>query len=113
MLEGKAEENLGFPSFYAKIKKTSASHLFYLFRWGNNASGDNNVVIVMHSTSTCIIIWLGPHGNPARDGYYEYYHVQKRERMQKVKWYAPGNPDGKQQGFCFRCQVQEELFFPH
>lgn len=29
MLEGKAEKNLGFPSFYAKIKKTSASLIFY------------------------------------------------------------------------------------
>ena len=56
MLEGKAEKNLGFPSFYAKIKKTSASHVFYPFRWGNNASGDKNVVIVIQSTATCIII---------------------------------------------------------
>lgn len=49
---GQSRKNLDFPDFCAKIKKPSASHLFYLFRQGNNVSGDNGVVIAFQSTFT-------------------------------------------------------------
>lgn len=35
-----------FPGSRAKIKKPSASYLCCLFRWGNNASGDDNVIVI-------------------------------------------------------------------
>ena len=49
---GQSRKNLDFPDFCAKIKKPAASHLFYLFRRGNNVSGDNDVVIAIQSTFT-------------------------------------------------------------
>lgn len=86
-----SRENLDFPALLYQIKRPSASQHFCLFRRGNNASGDNNIVITIQSTSTHVIIWFAPPRDPACGGYYEYYSVQKRELMQKVKCYAPGN----------------------
>lgn len=81
-----------FPGSCAKMKRPSASYPFHLFRWGNNAPGDNNIVTIIQSTSTCIIRCAPPR-NPAWGGSYEYYRVQKREWMKKFKLYAPGHPD--------------------
>lgn len=92
------QKKTDFPGSYAKIKRPS--DLFHLFRWGNDATGDNNIVTVIQSTSTCIIRCAPPR-NPAWGGYYEYYRVQKREWMQKFKLYAPGHPDREQHGCCF------------
>lgn len=53
LLEGTAEKNMDFP---APVKRPSASFLSAFHRQGNNAMGDNNVLFVIQSTFTHIII---------------------------------------------------------
>lgn len=57
---GGDSRKMDFPGSCAKIKRSSASYPFHLFRWGNNATGDNNIGTVMQRTSTCIISVLLP-----------------------------------------------------
>lgn len=98
-----------FPGSCAKIKRPSASYPFHLFKWGNNATGDNNIVTVIQSTPTCIIRCAPPR-NPAWGGSYEYHRVQKREWMKKFKLYAPGHPDREEHGCCFSVKFTSSSF---